>query len=367
MPVTKEEEDKKMKGFVVIPAYKPEKKLIQIVDGLSQRDFKVVLVDDGSGSEYENVFKQAKPFKLLTHSDNKGKGAALKTAFKYIYDKFKDESFTVVTADADGQHSVYDILKISLGTNMNREKLTIGVRTFQKDSNIPLRSKFGNEMTKGVFHLITGLKVSDTQTGLRGFHSRFLKWMISIKGDKYEYEMNMLMEWCRENREINEMKIKTIYEENNRASHFNTVKDSWRIYKEIAKFAASSFTAFLLDYVIFTIIMFFTAGPVLANVTARIVSCIFNFTVNKKVVFKDDKSMAKSLVKYSILAFAILIGNTVILQFCVGVLGINPYVSKILSEASCFIFSWLGQKKLVFNVKKRRDDIKKEWRGATYV
>lgn len=340
-----------MKGFVVIPAYKPDKKLIQIVDEISQKDFKVILVDDGSGREYEHVFKRTKPFKLLTHNENMGKGAALKTAFKYMRSEFENESFTVVTADADGQHSVYDIMKISMAANMNKDKLTIGVREFQKE-NVPMRSKLGNEITRGIFHIATGLRVSDTQTGLRGFHSQLLDWMIDIKGDRYEYEMNMLMEWCRENREINEMKIKTIYEDNNSASHFNTVKDSLRIYKEIIKFMASSFTAFLLDYIIFTLMLLFTSKLAFANVIARITSCVFNFTVNKKIVFKDDKSALSSFVKYSILAAIILVGNTIILQFCVSILGINPYVSKVLSEATCFIFSWLGQKNFIFNANK---------------
>ena len=94
---------------------------------------------------------------------------------------------------------------------------------------MPFRSRFGNSITRVVFNLLTRQKVTDTQTGLRGFTFDQLEWLEGIKGDRYEYEMNMLMKASDEKIQIKEVKIETVYENNNESSHFRPFQDSVRI------------------------------------------------------------------------------------------------------------------------------------------
>ena len=93
---------------------------------------------------------------------NQGKGQALKTAFTYIQEQ--NIYGTVVTADADGQHKVWDIFRTANKASENPNKLILGVRAFS--GKVPLRSRFGNSLTKALFKLQTGVGVTDTQTGL---------------------------------------------------------------------------------------------------------------------------------------------------------------------------------------------------------
>ena len=141
-------------------------------------------------------------------------------------------------------------------------------------------------MTRAVYRISTGLKVHDTQTGLRAFDGTLIDKMLSIRGDRYEYEMNVLLDLARSRIPIKEMEIETIYLNNNAASHFNPLRDSFRVYKEILKFSASSFIGFLVDYVLYTVLLLITGKLMLSNVCARVVSASVNFTINRRNLFR---------------------------------------------------------------------------------
>lgn len=221
------------KLIVLIPAYNPDNKLISLIDELkSTNKFNIIVVNDGSDNEYQSVFNDIKnDCVLLSHKENIGKGAALKTGLKYIKKNYNDG--IIVTMDADGQHTIKDAIKISEYCNEHKDCLVLGSRKL--DKKVPLRSKIGNGITRFVFRLSTGVKVYDTQTGLRAFDISLLDKMININGDRYEYEMNVLLTFSKHKIPIKELTIKTIYIDNNSSSHFNTIKDSYRIYKEIIK------------------------------------------------------------------------------------------------------------------------------------
>ena len=345
------EEWKTMKTIVVIPAYEPDEKLVKLIAELVRKSLPVVVVDDGSGEEYLNIFEQLVGAKVLRHPKNMGKGAALKTAFRYIKETFKGNNFAVVTADSDGQHSPDDIVRVAARASMDEDSLVIGVRNFD-GAKVPLRSKLGNKITLKVFQITSGSKIGDTQTGLRGFSAVHLDKMLEISGSRYEYEMNMLMVWAKENRPFYELEIKTIYENNNQGSHFNTVHDSVRIYKEIFKFALSSILSFCLDYSLYTLQIFLGIPLVAANISARFISTGFNFFVNKKVVFASDKPVMKELGAYVLLAAFSLMVNTLILMGLSYGVGIGPFIGKICTEITMFFFNWIVQKKLIFRQKK---------------
>ena len=114
-----------MKYIVLIPAYQPDKELIKIISDLTEQNFIVITIDDGSDQAYETIFRSASAKAVvLTHEINQGKGEALKTGMHYIMKQIK-EPYLIVTADADGQHQIQDILNVCAEAERHPESLVL--------------------------------------------------------------------------------------------------------------------------------------------------------------------------------------------------------------------------------------------------
>ena len=230
-----------MSFAILIPAYKPDQRLVTLVDQLSNAcQAPIVIVNDGSPAEHAPVFAalEAIPrITLLTHPANQGKGAALRTGFRYI-ESLPAEITCIVTADADGQHSVKDILAVAETAVQKPEAMITGSRRFDKD--VPPRSMFGNTVTRWVMRLFFGVRLWDTQTGLRAIPRRLLPALIEIPYDHYELEIVMLLIAQRRLVPLIEIPIETIYIEGNRGSHFKPLLDSARVYWVLLRYAFSS-------------------------------------------------------------------------------------------------------------------------------
>ena len=217
---------------ILIPAWQPGAALLELVAELSPRHL-VIVLDDGS-SEGSRAMFEALPeenVRLLRHAVNLGKGRALKTAFNCVLAEYPQIE-AVVTADADGQHTVADILHVAQ-VLAERGQPVLGARAF--DVATPLRNRFGNALTRRVFGWLVGTKLRDTQTGLRGFPVSLLPELMTLEGERYEYEMNVLAHLCHSGRVPYEVPIATVYLESNRSSHFHPVWDSLRIYFVLAR------------------------------------------------------------------------------------------------------------------------------------
>lgn len=346
-----------MENIILIPAYNPDEKLIALVDALKAMiTADILVVNDGSAPASAPVFAAIRDkVTLLEHQVNRGKGAALKTGMEHIR-KTRSGLCGVVTVDADGQHSPSDALKLLQVLDKNRNSLVLGCRTFSGD--IPWKSRWGNNITKFVFRLLSGVKVSDTQTGLRAFTSELIPTLLEIGGERYEYEMNMLVSCTRLKIPIQEVPIATIYtDEKNTSSHFRVVKDSIRIYGNLLLFAGSSFLSFLVDYAAFNIFLWLfglmAAGNVVlfSNIAARVISACFNYYLNCTYVFKNKKRF-KNALEYFLLAAAILAVNTLVIDFFTGSVGIHPSLAKLITEALFFMLSYTIQKLVIFRTKK---------------
>jgi glycosyltransferase involved in cell wall biosynthesis len=343
------------KWTALIPVFEPQDILIDLLREVKKAGFQAVVVNDGSKEAFDQLFFQASEYAVvLTHSENMGKGRALKTGMKYIQKKY-DKDCIVVTLDGDGQHTVKDAVKICRLAQDNPETLVIGSRVLRRD--IPLRSWFGNTVTRLVYRIATGRKIYDTQTGLRAFSGLLLPKFYSVKGERYEYEMNMLLYCAYYNIPVKEAEIETIYINENRSSHFHTLWDSCRIYKEIIKFSLSSFVGFLIDYTMYSLLLILTSGLGsltslrIANVGARLVSASVNYSVNRGIVFQSDKSVIRSGLEYFILAVVILIGNTFVLSLLAENWGVNRFAAKIMTEILFFLISWMIQRGIIFRKK----------------
>lgn len=334
---------------VLIPAYEPSGRLISLIhDLIDTCGYKIIIVDDGSGEEFKHIFNTASSLgcTVLTHEKNMGKGIALKTGFKHIKEINEDEG--VVTADCDGQHLAKDIVKIADSIKKQNNSIVLGTRRFA--GRVPLRSRFGNSLTRTVFSFASGAKVYDTQTGLRGFSAQMLDWLCKIPGDRFEYEMNMLLEAVPAGYSFQEVDIETVYLEQNKSSHFHPFKDSLRVYMPILKFSMSSVFSGVLDFFLLGVIQFFTSNLLLAVAGARICSALFNYTVNRFYVFSKYKGAAikTSLPRYFVLAAFIMFANYGVINIYYSIIGLSLFFAKILTEITIFLFSYWSQRKFVF-------------------
>ena len=338
-------------NYLVIPAYQPDFNLLTLIEKIHDKsDFSIIVIDDGSSPKCQEIFARAENYgTVLRHQVNQGKGQALKTAFEYIQSLKKPG--TVVTADADGQHRIWDIFRTLTESNENPDTLVLGVRAFT--GKVPLRSRFGNSLTRILFKIQTGVAVSDTQTGLRAFSTDMIPFMLKIEGQRYEYEMNMLLE-ASQVYPISEIPIETVYINDNEASHFRPIRDGLRIYKNILKFALSSFSSFIVDYVVYALsilcLSFIPTGfrVLLSNGLARVTSSIFNFSTNKKLVFKNKASSFKTGSGYFGLAVGLFILDTILIRLFNSGLGVNLLIAKILVGIMLFILSWTVQTRFIF-------------------
>ena len=290
--------------IIVIPAYQPDEKLTGVVDTLiSKTNFPIVIVDDGSQADCQPLFaalSEKDQVTVLHHEVNRGKGAAMKTAFQYVYDNCPDAE-GVITVDADGQHLPDDVLRVAETFRAHRDALVTGSRRFT--GNVPFKSRAGNAITRFVFAISTGVKLYDTQTGLRAFSRENIPRMISLKGDRYEYEISQLLYCCRELIPIVSLRGAL------RSPLFRALRDGWRIYKMILMFVSSSLLSFLLEYIIFLFLIWLTkswsqtSSIFFSTAVSRVLSSIFNYLYNKRLVF--EAANKTSFLRYTVLALFI--------------------------------------------------------------
>jgi glycosyltransferase involved in cell wall biosynthesis len=221
----------------VIPVYQPEDGLPAFVETLLRHFARLIVVDDGSTSPgAERIFARLAArsgVTLLRHRVNRGKGAALKTAFAHPLCRAPGVA-GVVTVDADGQHLPADILRVAAALRRGEARLVLGTRTF--DGEIPFRSRFGNLWTRWEFFLLTGVFVADTQTGLRGLPASWLAAAATLPGERYEYESRLLVHGARARVKPLQIPIATVYRDGNRTSHFRPLADT--LLTQAALFAA---------------------------------------------------------------------------------------------------------------------------------
>lgn len=355
--------------YAVIPSLNPDEKLTAVVKDLFKEGFSnVLIVNDGSDSSYNHFYEEAENegAAVIRHAVNLGKGRAMKTAFNYLLNE-KGEDVLAVFADSDGQHKASDVKRMAELLKENPDKLIMGCREFG-DKTIPFRSRFGNILTRNVFKILCGVSVSDTQTGLRGLSGRLMREFIATKGERFEFEMNMLIDTREKEIEILELPIETIYIEENKTSHFNPIKDSLKIYAVFGKFIFSSALSFLVDIGLFTRILWLLKGAFnsaasamiyIASISARVVSSLVNYFMNKNTVFKQKSKGKASMARYYILcAVQILVSSALVSLICVPRFGVmlNETWAKLLVDAVLFVISFWIQREWVFKAKKKGDN-----------
>lgn len=347
---------------VVIPTYDPTEKIFTVVGGLTSAGFgQIVIVDDGSRAECADIFARLSEMPecvVLHHGTNRGKGRGLKTAFSYVLEHMP-QCDGVVTTDDDGQHDPRDIYRCAQKMSESG-RAVLGVRDFS-GKDVPPKSRFGNTATRLVFRLLCGIRISDTQTGLRALPLSYLAPMCSLSGERFEYETNMLLEMKRLGLPFDEEPILTIYNDNNSGTHFHPLRDSLRIYGVIFRFMLSSGVCSLIDLGLFTLINLLAVPLfgdneslriIVATAGARVVSSLVNFIINRSRVFRSGRNLGRSAVRYYILAFAQLIVSALLVrgisELCGTEAGLLQTVFKLVTDTLLFFVSFGIQRDWVY-------------------
>lgn len=334
--------------IVLVPAYEPDERLVEVVRGL-RRDapaLTILVVDDGSGPDYQEYFSAASEAgaEVIGYLGNRGKGHALKFGFAHILEDHPGED--VVCADSDGQHVTSDIRRVVWRLREADGAIVLGGRRFAGD--VPLRSRFGNALTRKVFSFATGLAVHDTQTGLRGYPAAMLPWLLAVKGERFEYELNTLLQCTAAGYRVEEIEIETVYFNDNSSSHFRPVRDSIRVFAPLARYASSSLLAFGVDSTGLLLLFALTNNLFISVVGARLVSASTNFLVNRHVVFRAADSLRREITRYVVLALGLLASNyvwlLVLTQWGMPMLG-----AKFVTEAALYLISYQVQRRFVFS------------------
>ena len=350
-----------MNVTILIPSYEPEERLVGYVDELVSRGFRrIVVVDDGSDGSYQGIFSalSEKPFcTVLHHEVNRGKGAALKTGYAYIREHQFD-SVGVVTADADGQHSTEDCLRMAAALVGDRDSVFVGTRDFSI-GKIPFRSWIGNRWSSLTFALVMGRWLPDTQTGLRAFPMGLLPLQMSVPGDRYEYEMGVLMKMVRNGVSVKTLPISTIYENGNSCSHFDPLRDTIRINRlvlaDFIRFTGVSVSSFLLDQCLawgfakaLDAMGAMTADVIwVSGFAARLLSSAFNFSLNRSFVFRSGGRIASSAWRYALLCLIVIVLSNIGVSALFHV-GVPRGAAKFLCDTLLCLAGYHVQSKFVF-------------------
>jgi len=281
---------------------------------------------------------------LLRHAVNLGKGRALKTGFNWILSEMPGVA-GVITADADGQHTVEDIVHVAEVLAASPRKFVLGTRGF--DGDVPLRSRFGNKVTRAIFWLLAGRRVRDTQSGLRGLPRHRLPELLTLTGERYEYEMNMLAHLCRTGAPPLEVPIRTVYLESNRSSHFDPIRDSMRIYFVLLRFYLSALFAAGIDFAGFTVTFAATHNILAAMLVGRL-SSIANFLLNRRYVFHSRRPVPGALWRYYALVIVLAGAAYESIRALSMHLGWNVVAAKIVTETFLSLASFALQRVFVF-------------------
>ncbi len=346
--------------YVLIPSLNPDERLVNYVRECILSGFeKILLIDDGSDSSYQGIFQELREFpqvEVLVHPVNRGKGAALKTGFSYAMKQ--DDCIGIVTADSDGQHQVADVIKVAEALLSNRDSLILGCRVFDGE-DVPWKSSFGNKTTSKVFKLLYGRYISDTQTGLRGIGRDYFEGLLSLKGERYEYETQMLIFLTRRQVEFIEIPIETIYEDGNAGTHFRPVVDSMKIYGVMLgtflRFLLSSLSSSIVDLSVFALFsklllsgIALGSNVLFSTIIARVISSIYNFTCNKKLVFKSQEGLVITAVKYFALVIVQMLCSAGLVYLFTSLFGGGQVLVKMVVDTCLFFVSYQIQHKLIF-------------------
>ena len=350
-----------MNLVVVIPAFRPGQALVDLVRELASHPWaSILVVNDGSEPRFGFFFESVAGIPgvtVLTHAVNLGKGAALKTGINHALRAFPGLT-GLVTADADGQHAPEDIRRVGVALLENPGVLVIGSRNFGGshgfEGGVPLRSRIGNALTRGLVKVVLGRGLSDTQCGLRGIPTKMLPELLRIESSGYEFELDMLTAAKHQDCEIRELPIQTIYEPGNPTSHFNPLRDSAKIIFVLFRFGLLSLTTAALDNLVFWMAFRMSDEILPSQAIGRAVGVLFNYGLARRAVFLSRDRHRATLPRYLILVAVSGLISFGLIHFLMYLFELPVMAAKICAESALFLANFALQRDFVFTRARSR-------------
>ena len=341
---------------ILIPAYNPEQRLVNIVRELAQRtECPIVVVNDGSDAGLTEVFESIGTIngaEVVLNAINLGKGAALKHGINFALTHFPNVQ-GVVTADADGQHAIGDIVAVVEELRANPKCFVLGARKFGPET--PFRSKIGNEVSRVVYRVLLGLRLRDTQTGLRGLPLLLAAAALTIRSNRYEFETEQLTLAAAMRLPIREVPIANIYENQNSSSHFNPIFDSARIYFVVIRYALSSIATSLIDLAAFLVLNSVLPSVIWSNLASRAVALGVQYLLLQGFVFHSYSGVGRFLLFIGYVALTGLVSGVLQSELS-AVTALSAVSSKVVVETTIFVFNFLFLRDIMFS--RSKDDAK---------
>ncbi len=338
-----------MNSIAIIPAYDPGPVVAEVLNLTLQQVDSVLLINDGSDVENTERLRALASadgrVTLLEHPHNKGKGFAINSGLEYALEhQFSD----IVMLDSDGQHNPAHIQSLLQLAHSNRSDLVLGVRS--ESRQMPLRSRIGNAAMRWLFKLMYRTPVRDTQTGFRYVSPDFARFAMSrIRPGRYETEMKMLMLAAKSGCRIDQVGIDTVYIDGNKNSKFRPLNDSLRVLRAMVLYSGVGLLSFVLDYGLYLLLIgLFGSHFLLAHVVSRLCSASFNFTANKRFVFRNRASWLGSAGRYLLAMGLSLMLSSALLTALVQYTSISAVLGKPLAEAGTFVVNFFVLRHFVF-------------------
>lgn len=349
---------------IIIPALRPGPLLTTLVEQLATSAVRAILiVDDGSGAASQGIFDDCSRLPgvhILRHATNLGKGAAIKTGIRYVLDSLPD-CIGVVTADADGQHHPEDILRVTRSLEHNPDSLVLGSRQFDRD--MPARNRIGNVLSRALARIVLGQSLRDTQTGLRGIPSKLLSFLLDLRSNGYEFELDMLIACKHHGCTIVEQPIRTIYAPGNPTSHFDPLRDSMKISFVLFRFSTLSLLTAVVDNLVFYFAYRHIPSIIASQALGRLVAVLFNYGLARRAVFLSQQRHRTVFPRYILLVICSGAASYGLIRLLTHALGINVMLAKIGAESLLFIVNFALQRDFVFT--KRRETGVTDWSPIT--
>lgn len=348
---------------IVIPAYQPPAHFVDTVDRLRKAGFvDIVVVDDGSGTEYREIFAQAEQLgcTVLRHSENMGKGAALKTAFSHLASL--PHTPDVLTVDCDGQHRLEDIQTMADAMKAHPNSIVAGCRSF--DAAMPRRTRMAGKMVSATLRFLYGIRLPDAQSGLWGISGRLLSALAGLKGQRFEYELNILLFARKRGIELTTVPIRAVYPAG-ADSHFHTVSDSLRVMGQLlwgtVQYSAVAALSAVIDVALYCILVKLlleqlplavrVAG---AAVIARTISSLVNYLCNRRLPYMQNSDLRSTLPRYYLLwAVQLLASISGVYAVC-RLLHLDEALAKPLVDLVLAVLSYQVQLRWVFAKPRQR-------------
>jgi len=341
---------------LAIPAFEPTLMLPELIGRVVEADkdaliAHILVIDDGSGPQFERLFARASEIErvhVIRHATNLGKGAALKSAFNHALIAWPD-CLGVVTADADGQHAPADIVRVARALVDEPNHLVLGARRFGRA--VPLRSRFGNLVTRHVFRVIAGYSLSDTLTGLRGLPAEFCAPALRIPLNGYGFELEMLMapDTIRSRGiGIREVPIETIYVDGNPSSHFRPLRDSLRVYSVFLRFCSSSAATAFVDFLVFIAAMNQTQNLAASQACSRSVAVLVSLFLARNLVFRHRAGLMKSFARFAALVAVMALVSYAMIDLLHENFRVDVVGAKLFAEAVLFLGNFSIQRSFIF-------------------